>query len=101
MSFDNDEKISLLFKKLVGKPYTSGSIEFYNEPSLQNRPVIFSNQIYQNSVPNSMNSSAFNGTSYNIIKKSDNTTISTNGKIPGSTVNNIDYSLITKYVEYH
>ena len=98
MSFDNDEKISLLFKKLVGKPCTSGSIEFYNEPSLQNRPVIFSNQIYQNSVPNSMNSSAFNGTSYNIIKKSDNTTISTNGKIPGSTVNNIDYSLITKYV---
>lgn len=98
MSFDNDEKISLLFKKLVGKPCTSGSIEFYNEPSLQNRPVIFDNQIYQEAVPSSMVSSAFNGTSHNVIKKSNNVTISTNGKIPGGTVNNIDYSSITKYV---
>jgi hypothetical protein len=98
MSFDNDEKISLLFKKLVGKPCTSGSIEFYNEPSLQNRPVIFDNQIYQEAVPSSMVSSAFNGTSHNVIKKSNNVTISTNGKIPGGTVNNVDYSSITKYV---
>ena len=59
MSFDNNEKISLLFKKLVGKPYTSGSIEFYNEPSLQNRPVIFDNQIYQKAVPNSMDKFCF------------------------------------------
>lgn len=98
MSFDNNEKISLLFKKLVGKPCTSGSIEFYNEPSLQNRPVIFDNQIYQKAVPNSMVSSAFNGTSHNVIRKTDNVTISTNGKIPGGTVNNVDYSNITKYV---
>jgi len=98
MSFDNNEKISLLFKKLVGKPCTSGSIEFYNEPSLQNRPVIFDNQIYQKAVPSSMVSSAFNGTSHNVIRKSDSVTISTNGKIPGSTVNNVDYSNITKYV---
>lgn len=98
MSFDNNEKISLLFKKLVGKPCTSGSVEFYNEPSLQNRPVIFDNQIYQKAVPSSMVSSAFNGASHNVIRKSDNVTISTNGKIPGSTVNNVDYSNITKYV---
>ena len=98
MSFDNNEKISLLFKKLVGKPCTSGSIEFYNEPSLQNRPVIFDNQIYQKTVPSSMVSSAFNGTSHNVIRKTDNVTISTNGKIPGGTVNNVDYSSITKYV---
>ena len=45
MSFDNNEKISLLFKKLVGKPCTSGDIAFYNEPSLQNRQVIFEDQI--------------------------------------------------------
>ena len=98
MSFDNNEKISLLFKKLVGKPCTSGSIEFYNEPSLQNRPVIFDNQIYQKAVPSSMVSSAFNGTSHNVIRKTDNVTISTNGKIPGGTVNNVDYSNITKYI---
>lgn len=98
MSFDNNEKISLLFKKLVGKPCTSGSVEFYNEPSLQNRPVIFDDQIYQKAVPSSMVSSAFNGASHNVIRKSDNVTISTNGKISGGTVNNVDYSNITKYV---
>ena len=98
MSFDNDEKISLLFKKLVGKPCTSGSIKFFNEPSLQNRPVIFDDQIYQNPVPSSMNNAAFAGASFNVIRKSDNSTISTNGKIKGSTVNNINYTSITKYV---
>ena len=98
MSFDNDEKISLLFKKLVGKPCTSGSIKFFNEPSLQNRPVIFDSQIYQNPVPSSMNNAAFAGASFNVIRKSDNSTISTNGKIKGSTVNNINYTSITKYV---
>jgi hypothetical protein len=98
MSFDNDEKISLLFKKLVGKPCTSGSIKFFNEPSLQNRPVIFDDQIYQNPVPSSMNNAAFAGASFNVIRKSDNSTISTNGKIKGSTVNNVNYTSITKYV---
>ena len=98
MSFDNDEKISLLFKKLVGKPCTSGSIKFFNEPSLQNRPVIFDDQIYQNPVPSSMNNTAFAGASFNVIRKSDNSTISTNGKIKGSTVNNVNYTSITKYV---
>ena len=98
MSFDNDEKISLLFKKLVGKPCTSGSIKFFNEPSLQNRPVIFDDQIYQNPVPSSMNNAAFAGASFNVIHKSDNSTISTNGKIKGSTVNNVNYTSITKYV---
>ena len=98
MSFDNDEKISLLFKKLVGKPCTSGSIKFFNEPSLQNRPVIFDSQIYQNPVPSSMNNAAFAGASFNVIRKSDNSTISTNGKIKGSTVNNVNYTSITKYV---
>ena len=90
MSFDNDEKISLLFKKLVGKPCTSGSIKFYNEPSLQNRQVIFDDQIYQKPVPSSMNNAAFSGASSNVIRKSNNTTISTNGKIKGTTVNNVE-----------
>ena len=98
MSFDNDEKISLLFKKLVGKPCTSGSIKFYNEPSLQNRQVIFDDQIYQKPVPSSMNNAAFAGASSNVIRKSNNTTISTNGKIKGTTVNNVDYTNVTKYV---
>ena len=98
MSFDNDEKISLLFKKLVGKPCTSGSIKFYNEPSLQNRQVIFDNQIYQKPVPSSMNNAAFSGASSNVIRKSNNTTISTNGKIKGTIVNNVDYTNVTKYV---
>ena len=60
--------------------------------------LFFDNQIYQQAVPNSMISSAFNGTNYNVIRKSNNVTISTNGKIPGGIVNNVDYSSITKYV---
>ena len=49
--FTDAEQTSLLFKKLVGKPFTSTSRQFFQEPDLPARPLVYQDDIVSFSVP--------------------------------------------------
>lgn len=50
-SFTTDEKVSSLFKKMVGKPSTNTALQFFSEPSLNSRPSVFPNQVFRQTIP--------------------------------------------------
>lgn len=50
-SLSNDEKTTLLFKKLMGKPNTQHTNEFFQEPGLSLKAVVASQQLWIDSFP--------------------------------------------------
>ena len=50
-NFTTEEKVSLLFKKSVGKPSTNTSIPFFSEPPIDARPKVFTSQIFAEAIP--------------------------------------------------
>lgn len=50
-NFTTEEKVSLLFKKSVGKPSTDPSIQFFSEPPIDARPKVFTTQIFSQAIP--------------------------------------------------
>ncbi len=49
--FTTEEKVNLLFKRALNKPSTSSSLEFFQEPALPARPMIFQEDILSSSIP--------------------------------------------------
>lgn len=50
-AFTDSEKVSILFKKLVGTPFSSTSREFFQEPSIIARPLVYQTDIVSFNVP--------------------------------------------------
>ena len=50
-SLSNDEKTTILFKKLMGKPNTQHTKEFFQEPGLSLKAVVASQQLWIDSFP--------------------------------------------------
>ena len=49
--FTDSEKVSILFKKFVGKPHTTTSREFVQEPDLPARPLVYQDDIVSFAIP--------------------------------------------------
>lgn len=49
--FTTDEKVDLLFKKLLNKPATVTSRSFFQEPNIVNRPVVYQEDVLSSPVP--------------------------------------------------
>ena len=62
-TFSIEEKVSLLFKKTLGKPSTDTSIAFFSEPSIDARSKIFTNQIFSSDIANTRPTSGWAGSS--------------------------------------
>jgi hypothetical protein len=51
MAFSADEQSRLLLKKLLGKPSTLDTREYFQEPSRPSRPAVYQNQLYADVIP--------------------------------------------------
>jgi len=94
--FTTDEKVNLLFKKLLGKPSTKHNNPYFQEPSKINttninvRPsVIVSKQLYLDNIPDTAPTELLNITT-------DDLNNSIEGSIIGKSSNN---KIIKKYVK--
>lgn len=50
-AFTTDERVSLLFKKLLGKPYTTTAREFFQEPDIVSRSFVHQDDILATPIP--------------------------------------------------